>query len=157
MKELIRNYKSRKKKELILVIFQFTLIMLHFLNLIIFSSKSLFVSNIYLDSVGFFLILIGIIGLIKSFKDLRKNISPFPTPKKNGYLVTIGLYKFISHPMYYSTVLISLGNLFYHLTYFNFFLTTSLVIIFSLKIKIEENYLKKKYKNYQSYKKNLIF
>ena len=155
MKSFLRNFKPLKK-DYILVIFQFILITMHFFSFLIGSSQSLLSSNIYKNNIGLFLIFLGFIGLILSFKDLSKNISPFPRPLKNGSLVTFGIYKWISHPMYYSIILISIGILFYYLSFFNFFLTTILIIIFKLKIKIEEDYLKKKYKDYQNYKKDLI-
>ena len=153
MKNFYKSYLPHKKKEILLVMIQFIIIFFNFKNLI---STSYLSTNIYLNILGKILIISGFISLIISVKDLGMNISPFPTPLKNANLVTFGFYKWISHPIYYSTILISVGILIKNMNIFNLILSIILIIIFKFKIKLEEDYLRKKYKNYQFYKKVLI-
>tara|TARA_B100000963_G_C22185602_1_gene476430 strand:- start:37 stop:510 length:474 start_codon:yes stop_codon:yes gene_type:complete len=155
MKKLLKNYQPKKKEEYFLVNTQFIIIFLHLYNFVKLQSSAFSETNIYKNNFAILIILFGIIGIILSIKDLGGNISPFPTPLKNGSLVTFGLYKWISHPMYYSSILLSIGIFVRYSTIFNLFLTISLIIIFKMKIILEEKYLKKRYKNYQIYKKNL--
>ena len=155
MQDFLKKYLPNKKKEVVLVAIQFIIIILHFINFLDLELVSFYSSNIYKNLFGTLIIIIGILGFVLSFKDLGKNISPFPTPLKKGSLVTFGIYRWISHPMYYSTTLISIGLFLRYLNLFNLFLTLCLIFIFKFKIQIEENYLRRKYKNYQIYKNNL--
>ena len=155
MDNFFKNYKPIKRKEIILVLAQLLIIFLHFLNFTSLNSSRFVVLNSYKILFAILIIIIGIIGIILSIKDLGNNFSPFPKPMKNGTLVTVGVYKWIGHPMYYSTILISIGIFILYLNIFNLILTISLIIIFKNKIKIEEEYLKSKYKNFYIFKKNL--
>ena len=156
MKYIFKNNIINKRKEFILVLSQFILIFLHFFNLKSFKLSNFLEANTYKNYLSLFIISCGIIVIFISIINLGKNISPFPSPLKNSSLITFGIYKFISHPMYYSCILISIGIFLIKLSIFNLFLTISLVMILKFKINIEEKYLKKKYKNYESYKKDLI-
>ena len=153
MRKILKKYKLKKLKEIFLVITQFIIILLHFLNFTNYKSLVFFKSNIYKNYFGIFIIIFGILGIIKSIKDLGNNISPFPEPLKNTSLVTSGFYKWISHPIYYFTMFVSIGILIIYLSWFNLFLTISLIIILKSKIKLEEEYLNNKFINYYTYKK----
>ena len=155
MDNFFKNYKSIKRKEIILVIAQLLIIFLHFLNFTSLNSSRFVVLNSYKILFAILIIIIGIIGIILSIKDLGNNFSPFPKPLQNGTLVTVGVYKWIGHPMYYSSILISIGIFILYMNIFNLILTLSLIIILKNKIKIEEEYLKSKYKNFKTFKKNL--
>ena len=155
MRKIFKKYKIKKIKEIFLVIIQLLIISLHFLNFTTFKSLVFFQSNIYKNYFGIFIIILGIVGILKSIKDLGKNISPFPEPLKNSSLVTSGFYKWIRHPIYYFSIFVSIGILIIYLSWFNLFLTISLIFILKYKIKVEEEYLKKKFANYKTYKKQL--
>ena len=155
MRSFLKRLKSKKLKEIFLVIAQLIILLLHLHNFTDFKSLVFFQSNTYKNYFGVFLIFLGFIGTIKSIKDLGKNISPLPEPLKNSSLVTSGFYKWISHPIYYSCILISIGIFIRYLSWFNLFLTISLIIILKLKIIIEEEYLISKYRNYRAYRKHL--
>ena len=109
MKILSKVYRQTKRKEIILVSSQFIVLILHLVNFIGLHSSFLFKTNIYKNSIGIFIIIMGIIGILLSVKDLGNNISPLPSPVKNSSLVTKGIYKLIGHPMYYSAIIISIG------------------------------------------------
>ena len=93
--------------------------------------------------------------MLFAIKDLGRNLSPFPRPITNSNLVTTGIYRFTRHPMYYSLIFISLGVFITKLSIYYLFLSISLGLIIKFKIALEEQYLKKKFKNYFLYK-NLI-
>jgi len=143
--------------ELILVIFQFLIIILHFIKWDFIPHIELIqINNIY-NFIGLFFISISIIFMLMAIKDLGRNLSPFPRPSANSSLITSGIYKFIRHPMYYSLVLISFGVFLTNLTFYYLSLTISLALIIKFKIYLEDQYLNIKFKNYSLYKKRVRY
>ena len=149
------NFKTKirsSKKEFLLVISQFIIIALHFIKFNLFNQKLIqgeFLTIIYISN---FLITLALIIIIFSAKDLGKSLSPMPRPKENSKLITSGIYSFFRHPMYYSLIIISFSFFMKSLTIYNLILCILLTFIISNKIKIEEEYLTKKFNNYTSYK-----
>jgi protein-S-isoprenylcysteine O-methyltransferase Ste14 len=141
----------KKSYEFSLVLFQFFIIILHFIHLEFIPKKEIMQVNFVFSFVGFLLIIISTIVMLISIKDLGRNLSPFPRPIVNGNLTTSGIYSFIRHPMYYSLILISFGFFITKLSFYHLFLTISLALIIKLKIILEEKYLNKKFKNYFIY------
>ena len=141
----------KKSYEFSLVLLQFFIIILHFINLEFIPKKEIMQVNFIFSFVGFLLIIISTIVMLISIKDLGSNLSPFPRPIVNGKLITSGIYSFIRHPMYYSLILISFGFFITKLSFFHLCLTISLALIIKFKIILEEKYLNKKFKNYFIY------
>ena len=141
----------KKSYEFSLVLFQFFIIILHFIHLEFIPKKEIMQVNFILSFVGFFLIIISTIVMLISIKDLGSNLSPFPRPIVNGNLITSGIYSFIRHPMYYSLILISFGFFITKLSFYHLCLTISLALIIKFKIILEEKFLNKKFKNYFIY------
>ena len=140
------------KKEFLLVISQVIIIALHFIKFNLFNQKLFqgeFLTFIYISN---FLITLGLIIIVFSAKDLGKSLSPMPRPKENSKLITSGIYSFFRHPMYYSLIIISFSFFIKSLTIYNLILSILLTFIISNKIKIEEEYLTKKFHSYTSYK-----
>ena len=137
--------------EFFLVILQFLIIILHFIQLEFIPKKEIMQVNFFFSFVGLLLIIISTIVMLISIKDLGRNLSPFPRPIVNGNLTTSGIYSFIRHPMYYSLILISFGFFITKLSFYHLCLTISLALIIKLKIILEEKYLNKKFKNYFLY------
>ena len=140
------------KKEFLLVISQFIIIALHFIKLNLFSQKLIqgeFLTIIYISN---FLITLSLIIIVFSAKDLGKSLSPMPRPKENSKLITSGIYRLFRHPMYYSLIIISFSFFIKSLTIYNLILSILLTFIISNKIKIEEEYLIKRFHNYTLYK-----
>ena len=102
----------KKSYEFSLVLFQFFIIILHFIHLEFIPNKEIMQVNFFFSFVGFSLIIISTIVMLISIKDLGRNLSPFPRPIVNGNLITSGIYRFIRHPMYYSLILISFLKIF---------------------------------------------
>ena len=142
----------KDSNEIILVILQFLIIILHFIKFEFLPNIEIMQVNSIFSYVGFLIIIIASIIMLKAVKDLGSNLSPFPKPLANGNLITSGIYSFIRHPMYYSLILISFGVFLIKLSFYYLFLTISLALVIKLKIILEEQYLKNKFKNYLLYK-----
>ena len=150
------NTKVRSsKKEFLLVISQFILIALHLIKFNLFNQKLIqgeFLTIIYISN---FLITFSLIIIVFSAKDLGKSLSPMPRPKENSKLITSGIYKLFRHPIYYSLIIISFSFFIKSFTIYNLILSILLIFIISNKINIEEKYLKRKFINFTSYKKEV--
>jgi len=143
--------------EIILVFLQFLIISLHFFQWEFIPQKQIIQVSTLSYLVGFLIIIIAFIILLVAIKDLGRNLSPFPRPINNSNLVTTGIYRFIRHPMYYSLIFISFGVFILKLSVYYLFLSISLTLIIKLKIALEEQYLKNKFKNYLLYKNEVKY
>ena len=152
MSKFYLNGFLRATNEIILVIFQFLIICLHFIKLEFLHNIEIMQGNSIFNFVAFIIILIATFIMLLAIKDLGSNLSPFPRPIANGELITSGIYSFIRHPMYYSLILISFGIFIINLSFYYLCLTISLTFIIKFKIILEEKYLNNKFKNYLSYK-----
>ena len=94
----------KASNEIILVIFQFLIISLHFIKLEFLPKIEIVKSNSIFSFLGFIIIINALIIMLRAIKDLGSNLSPFPRPKANGNLITSGIYNFIRHPMYLSLI-----------------------------------------------------
>ena len=138
--------------EILLVIFKFLIISLHFIKLEFFNKIEIIQGNSIFSFLGFVIIIIASIIMLIAIKDLGSNLSPFPRPITNGNLITSGIYRFIRHPMYYSLILISFGVFIINLSFYYLCLTISLSFVIKFKIILEEKYLNTKFRNYLFYK-----
>ena len=143
--------------DLMLVFLQFFIISLHFFRWEFISQKQIIQVSPLSYLVGVLIIIIAFIIMLVAIKDLGKNLSPFPRPTNNSNLVTTGIYRFMRHPMYYSLIFISFGVFITKLSIYYLFLSTSLYLIIKLKIALEEQYLKNKFKNYFLYKNEVKY
>ena len=140
------------KKEFLLVASQFIIIALHFTRFNILNQKLIQDEFLTINYMANFLISLALIIIIFSVKDLWESLSPMPRPKENSKLITSGIYSFFRHPMYYSLIVISFSFFIKSLTIYNLILSILLTFVISNKIKIEEEYLTKKFLNYTLYK-----
>jgi len=138
--------------DLMLVFFQFFIISLHFFKWEFLPQKQIIQATPFSYFLGILVIIISLIIMLVSIKDLGRNLSPFPRPINNSKLVTKGIYRFTRHPMYYSLMFISIGVFIIKLSIYYLFLTISLALIIKFKIALEEKYLINKFKNYLLYK-----
>ena len=143
--------------EIILVFLQFLIISLHFFQWEFIPRKQIIQVSTLSYLIGFLIIIISFIILLIAIKDLGRNLSPFPRPINNSNLVTIGIYRFTRHPMYYSLIFISFGVFIIKLSIYYLFLSISLVLIIKFKIALEEKYLNNKFKNYLLYKNKVKY
>ncbi len=103
---------------------------------------------------SYFLIIVGILGLIVSGINLGKSLTALPTPNKRAQLQIDGLYKYARHPMYTSVLMICFGIAGLNGSFIKSILCVLLVILFIFKAKYEERLLSEKFKGYSSYVKN---
>ena len=143
--------------DLMLVFLQFFIISLHFFKWEFLPQKQIIQATPFSYFVGVLIITIAFITLLVAIKDLGRNLSPFPRPLKNSNLVTKGIYRFTSHPMYYSLIFISFGVFITKLSIYYLLLSISLILIIKFKIALEEQYLKDKFKNYLLYKNEVKY
>ena len=139
-------------KEFLVVISQFIIIALHLIKFNLLNQKLIQGEFLTLNYISNFLITLSLIIIVFSVKELWKSLSPMPRPKENSTLITSGIYRLFRHPMYYSLIIISFSFFIKSLTIYNLILSILLTFIISNKIKIEEEYLTKKFHNYTSYK-----
>ena len=140
------------KKELLLVTSQFIIIALHFVKVNLFNQKIIEGEYLIINYITNFMIILSLIFIIFSIKELGKSLSPMPRPKENSRLITSGIYSTIKHPIYYSLIIISFSLFIKSFLIYNLILSILLTFIISYKIKIEEVYLIKKFHKYTSYK-----
>ena len=143
--------------EIILVFLQFFIISLHFFQWEFIPQKQIIQVSTLSYLLGVLIIIIAFIIFLVAIKDLGRNLSPFPRPINNSNLVTTGIYRFMRHPMYYSLMFISFGVFITKLSIYYLFLSISLGLIIKLKIALEEQYLKNKFKNYLLYKNEVKY
>jgi protein-S-isoprenylcysteine O-methyltransferase Ste14 len=93
-----------------------------------------------------------IVGL--GMLQLNKNLSPFPTPKKDSALITSGLFKYVRHPIYTGILIAAFFLAFYLHSGYKFIVFLLLLILFYYKSKYEEKALLQKFPEYESYKAN---
>ena len=153
--QLINFFKAAY--DLMLVFLQFFIISLHFFQWEFFPQKQIIQASPFSYFLGILIIIIALIIMLVSIKDLGRNLSPLPRPINNSNLVTTGIYRFTRHPMYYSLIFISFGVFITKLSIYYLFLSISLGLIIKLKIVLEEQYLNNKFKNYFLYKNEVKF
>ena len=155
MRHKINTKIRSSKKEYLLVTSQFIIIALHFIKVNIFNQRLIQVEYLVIDYICNFVIFLALIFIIFSVKDLGKSISPMPRPRVNSKLITSGIYRIFKHPMYYSLIIISICLFIKSLTIYNLVLSILLTFIIYNKIKIEEEYLTRKFAKYSIYKKEV--
>ena len=148
---------SKRVYELILVFLQFFIVSLHFFQWELIPRKQIIQVSTISYFIGILIIIIALIIMFISIKDLGRNLSPFPRPLKNSNLVTKGIYRFTRHPMYYCLIFVSFGIFIIKLSIYYLFLSISLGLIIKFKIALEEKYLNNKFKNYLFYKNEVKY
>ncbi len=95
---------------------------------------------------------IGLAVVIFAILQLNTNLTPFPSPKKNSYLVQSGLYRYIRHPIYTGIILLLLGYALYIESLYRLTILILLWILFYFKTVYEEKALIQKFPDYKEYK-----
>jgi len=108
----------------------------------------------FLRAASFLTALIGMILVLFSMLQLKRNLSPFPTPISDGYLIKEGLYKYIRHPIYSGIILTSFGFGIFRESLWKLGVSTLLTLLFLYKSKYEEKQLSGHFPDYAAYKKS---
>lgn len=94
-------------------------------------------------------VIFGLVGMLQ----LRTNLSPFPSPLKEGQLITDGTYRISRHPIYTALIFMSFGFAIYSESLYKALIASIILALFFLKSKYEENLLIEKFPQYKNYKK----
>ena len=107
----------------------------------------------WLKSVGLVVSILGASIVIIAILQLNENLSPFPTPKVNGQLITHGLYKYVRHPIYSGIIITMIGFSLFTTSLSRLIITLVTYVFFYIKADYEEKLLANKFPEYPSYKK----
>ena len=110
------------------------------------------------QSVEYIALVLAIIGFIISalaVLQLNKNLTVFPTPKKDSELITFGMYKLSRHPIYTGIILFTFGYAFYKVSFLKLVIALILLLLFYYKTKYEEQQLLQKFSDYKEYQKKV--
>ena len=105
--------------------------------------------------VGLLISIKGIIITINAFIDLGDNITPLPYPIKGSILIKNNSYQLSRHPIYKGLLFTSLGISISISSILHIFLFILLAYILKIKALKEEEKLKLKFADYQSYIKEV--
>ncbi len=94
----------------------------------------------------------GIIIIIISLLQLNKNLTIFPTPRKDGELITSGLFSYMRHPIYSGILITTFFYALYSNSGYRLIIFVLLTILFYFKTEYEERALLKKFPDYESYR-----
>lgn len=92
-----------------------------------------------------------LLGCWAVLKMPRNSLSVHPLPKKAGSLQMQGPYRFLRHPMYTAVLLTCMGWLHNRGGNTHLLAFMLLTFIFLVKIKLEEQYLRNKFADYELY------
>ena len=81
----------------------------------------------------------------RSFQPGQFNIHAEP---KEGQMISSGPYKYIRHPMYASALVIIWSGILGHFSYLNLVIGVIVTVVISIRIMIEEQYLRAHYPEY---------
>ena len=157
MPQLQKVKFHKRTKDLLLVILQFCIIILHFFEFKYLPKKEILQVNSISNMLGYLIIAFALFIMIRAIQDLGSNLSPFPKPKVDSKLITSGIYSYIRHPMYCSLILFSFGVFITQLSFYYLSLTIILIFFIKLKIFVEERYLNHKFENYSLYKNKVKY
>ena len=98
-------------------------------------------------------IVFGMLCIVIALYQLRHQLSPFPSPRKNSSLINFGIFRYSRHPIYFGILLsyLSLSILFEDV--YKLVLTAVLYLFFCWKSTFEENLLVARFPKYKIYRK----
>ena len=108
------------------------------------------------SGIKVFFLVVSITGLfvaVIAILQLRRNLSPFPTPVSQGTLIQSGLYKNIRHPVYTGLLLFFFGYAIWEVSFYRLSIAILLLLLFYFKSRYEERLLVEKFPDYRDYKK----
>ena len=101
--------------------------------------------GILIESAGFFL------GILAIFQMGIGNFNISPLEKKDGIMVSSGIYRIIRHPMYLAQLVMLLPLVVDYFTYLRLVSWVLLLAVLLLKIQFEESRLVKQFEGYSVY------
>ena len=138
---------GRKQKDLIFVGIQLLLFVGY---LLVPALANMMVNQIY-RIVGLVLLVIGTGIFLAGLFQLRRNLTPFPSVRPDGHLVTNGIYYFIRHPLYTGIIAGLCGYGLYRGHTDQLIIVVLLAVLFHFKSIYEERMLLIAYPGYKQY------
>ena len=109
-----------------------------------------------LSTVGAVLAVTGVAIAVWASRQLGRSFTPYPQPLEAGELVERGPYRFVRHPVYSGGLVFFLGySLFASVPALG--LTCVLAVVWALKARVEERFLKGQYPAYEAYASRVRF
>lgn len=99
---------------------------------------------------GSTVVLLGLLGMFWSAKDLGRALTPMPTPNGAG-LAAGGIYGYVRHPMYSGVIAVALGLAVGSGHAWTYAFTVLLALFFEAKTRVEEGFLERAYPGYAEY------
>ena len=137
------------KRDIFYVVLQFILFALFFINkrFIDFDRPN----SPYIEIPAIVIGVLGIVIIVMGIVNLDRNLTPFPTPRKNSKLILTGIYAYIRHPIYSGILIAMLGYTVYTLSVERLIYTLLMLVVFYFKSKVEEQLLLEKFPYYKDY------
>lgn len=140
---------GRKRKDLIFVGIQLLLFASYLLVPALFNMKANTITKI----AGLALLVIGTGIFLAGLFQLRKSLTPFPSVRSDGHLVTNGIYYFMRHPLYTGIIAGLFGYALYHGHAGKIIIVVLLALLFHFKSIYEERLLLIAYPDYGQYRR----
>jgi protein-S-isoprenylcysteine O-methyltransferase Ste14 len=140
-----------RRKGHIYVIGQFLIIFLALISSILEPRILNRPGNLMLTIAGGVIALAGIAFMTASVRSFKQEITAHPIPKDNYMLMTSGMYSIVSHPIYFSALLLVAGGVMLFQSYYSLVWALVLFLWFNQKASFEEGFLLSKFKDYKEY------
>ncbi|WP_370174258.1 methyltransferase family protein [Leeuwenhoekiella palythoae] len=99
------------------------------------------------------LFVLGVLCVLIALYQLRHQLSPFPSPRKNSKLINSGIFRYSRHPIYFGILLSYLSLSILFVDVYKLVLTAVLYLFFCWKSTFEENLLVARFPKYKIYRK----
>jgi protein-S-isoprenylcysteine O-methyltransferase Ste14 len=106
--------------------------------------------------VGAVLFLAGVVVVFLAARALGSSLTPFPRPLRAGQLADEGPYAVVRHPIYSGGLLV-FGGIPLALSPWALVGTGLLAVVWALKSRVEERFLRERYPAYDDYSKRTRF
>lgn len=107
-----------------------------------------------LQALALIFAVIGALLVLIALWQLRMNLSPFPSPKKEAQLITGGVFAFARHPIYSGLMFMVFGISIWLGSGYKLAVSLLLLVLFHLKSRYEEQRLTEAFPDYPVYKRN---
>jgi protein-S-isoprenylcysteine O-methyltransferase Ste14 len=101
--------------------------------------------------LGWFLVILGSLGILVSMKQLGSALTALPESKPEASFVTSGLYKFVRHPIYSFLILLTLGVALEKSSLVALLFFCLLFLLLQLKYRYEDRLLRSKWSEAEKY------
>lgn len=102
-------------------------------------------------ALGIVLLLVGAWLGLRGKRDLGTHRTPFPQPKKNGRLITTGIYAHLRHPLYAAVIALGFAWALLWRSGPALALAAAQVLFFDAKARREEGWLRELFPDYAAY------